>query len=120
MPHYSLCHYFIFSWKKPAREDLTTQQYFEDFRIEQSRPDDWINVYRGLGDEDFPELRGSMRGASSILQRFSLGSAASKTSQHASIDQQSLLSEDLLKQQHIADSEEEDDANLQQVQISRM
>ena len=45
-----------------------------------------------------------------------LGSASSKTSQHASNEQQTVVSEDLLKQQNIGDSEGEEDASLSQVQ----
>lgn len=59
---FELCQYLISSWKEPAREDLTTQQYFEDFRIDQMTGStctvDWVTT-----DEDFPELRGSLEGA---------------------------------------------------------
>ena len=43
---------------------------------EQSRTGDYIQVFRGLGEDGFPEpkgSRGSIRG--SILQKLSLGSA---------------------------------------------
>ena len=33
------------------------RQYWHDYRAEQSRQEDGIRVYRGLGDEDFPEVR---------------------------------------------------------------
>lgn len=79
---------FVCSWQKPSRESLATQQYFEDYREEQNLPDTSIQVYRGLGDDDFPELRSSLRG--SILQKLSLSSREKVPG----TDQRSLLSQD--------------------------
>ena len=78
----------VSSWHKPTRESLATQQYFEDYRHEQSLPDSAIQVYRGLGDSDFPELRGSLH--DSILQKLSLSSRE----KIPGVDARSLLSQE--------------------------
>ena len=90
-------------WRKPQRDHLATHHYFSDYKAEQSRSDDWIKVYRGLGDEDFPEvsMKGSLRG--SILQKLSIGSTGSKGSrdrrftpdQHGLLVQSDLESSDV-------------------------
>ena len=66
--------YYCCSWTKPERHDLTTHQYFADFKAEQSLSGDEIEVYRGLGEEgpDPRNMTSSLRG--SILAKLSLNS----------------------------------------------
>jgi Cu+-exporting ATPase len=82
-------------WRKPRREQLATREYIAECKAEMTRlTDDHITVYRGLGDENLPEPRGSLR--SSILQRLSLSSRNQTLPVAAAmnIDQKSLLSLD--------------------------
>ena len=77
-------------WKKPTRQQLANKQYIADYENEQAQTnDDHIRVYRGLGDEDFPEPRGSLIG--SLLQKLS-HTSVSRSLQI--VDQRSLLSEE--------------------------
>ena len=76
-------------WKKPKREALATQQYFEDYRQEQLRGDDFVRVFRGVGEDGVPEMKISLRG--SIIQKLSLGSQNRIT---AGGEQKSLLEDD--------------------------
>ncbi len=66
-------------WKKPRREDLTTQQYFADYKLEQSK-DLPIQVFRGVGEGSggLPEPKGSLKG--SILAKLSLVGSGSQGS----------------------------------------
>jgi Cu+-exporting ATPase len=82
-------------WRKPRREQLATREYIAECKAEMTRlTDDHITVYRGLGDENLPEPRGSLR--SSILQRLSHSSRNQTLPVAAAmnIDQKSLLSLD--------------------------
>jgi len=80
-------------WRKPQQERMATRHYISDYEAEQSRTDDWIKVYRGLGDDDFPEMsmKGSLKG--SILQKLSIGSSGSRSSRDRRLtpDQHGLL-----------------------------
>ena len=81
-------------WRKPKREDLTTQEYFSDYKREQSDPNPQIQVYRGVGEE-VPEARGSHASSlkGSILARLSLGSRdSSGNRRNLQVDTRSLLS----------------------------
>ena len=71
-----------------------TQQYYAAYSAEQSLDDDHIHVYRGLGDENMPELKGSIKGSNvaSFLQKISLGSRA-KSQQ--GVDHASLIEDDV-------------------------
>jgi len=92
-------------WSKPTRKQLATPTYISDYEAEMSiavgSAEDKIVVYRGLGDEEFPERAGSLAG--SILQRLSLASFRRATTPSGSvgqaapshkIDEKSLLSID--------------------------
>jgi len=86
-------------WRKPTRKQLATPSYISDYEEEMSRVgDDHITVYRGLGDEEFPELKGSLR--DSILQKLSLSSfirpngAMTTGTTSTAIDKRSLLSQE--------------------------
>ena len=83
------------------KEDLTTPQYFQHYAAESSRVGDHIRVYRGLGTEDFPELKGSKLGSlgESILARISLGGGTSNPAASAS-DGLSLLTSEGVEDHH--------------------
>lgn len=83
-----------FSFKKPDKLSLADQQYFRDYQVEMSRPDDHIKVYRGL-DSEVPEVRGSLRGSlrDSILQKLSWGSNSGRGAPSGA-DQRGLLNEE--------------------------
>jgi hypothetical protein len=89
---------FVYSWTKPTREKLASSQYVSDYNSEMARADsNHITVWRGLGDDGFPEPRGSIRSVGSIIQRFSLSTPRSGGdlmvgSAPVDVDQRSLLS----------------------------
>lgn len=103
-------------WKKPKRENLTTQEYFSDYKREQSRSDSEIKVYRGLGDEFFPEPKGSTKGSlkDAILEKLSLGQGSKDGDRPAAPDQSHLLSEI----SHPGDSS--DDLEMDNVVVHRL
>lgn len=82
-------------WKKKKREQLATQEYFEQFRREQALPDQGIIVHRGLGGDEFSVERASKGSLKeSILQRISLASRGSRTKGSPIVDRKSLLNQD--------------------------
>jgi Cu+-exporting ATPase len=83
------------TWRKRKREDLTSQEYFEDYRLEQSGNGDDIIVYRGLGGDEFQDLKftRSQGSGASLLQRIS-AKRGSKSSVER-LDKKSLLSQEL-------------------------
>lgn len=94
-------------WEKPTRESLANHQYFADFKAEQSRTDDYIKVYRGLGDDGLPDPKisasGSIRG--SILAKLSLSNAAPRPS--PKVDQRGLLATEVSVDVDSSDQEQE-------------
>jgi hypothetical protein len=86
-------------WRKPVHETLTTQQYFADYKEEQLLDGANIQVFRGLGDNNFLEMHDGSKTslAGSIMAKFSIGSNGSVKMNGASVnnsDDRSLLRKD--------------------------
>ncbi len=87
-------------WHKKTREDLTTQEYFEHFKKEQSEPGDDITVFRGLGGDDFKDLNMKMSrqgsiSAASFMQKMNRSAGNKKTSKTSleRLDKRGLLAQ---------------------------
>ena len=89
---------FCVRWQKPTQERLLTQEYFAHYESEPRDSDDFVTVYRGLGTDDFPDLRGSTSRFSfkgSMLSKLSVASVLGKTSPVYQPDEKSLLADNV-------------------------
>ena len=100
---------------------MASAEYSADYKAEMSKEgDDHIAVYRGLGDDNFPDMKGSMRGSQSILARISTGSKGSRGSKDKYKDEKSLLDAERGEAASDSGEEEEERVELEGVEVQPM